>query len=106
MLARSVGVKEFQRLLQEHDGILLDVRSPAEFSGGYIPGALNNNIHGSGFDAFVDTLDKNRPVFLYCASGGRSKRAMKALKDKGFTHIYELDDGIGAWHAAGYAMQR
>jgi rhodanese-related sulfurtransferase len=42
-------------------------------------------------------MDKNIPVFVYCRSGGRSGKAAKKMKEKGFKSVYNLEGGIIAW---------
>lgn len=66
--------------------LIVDVRSPQEFSGGAYPGAVNipldelpRRIHELG--------DKSRDITLYCASGARSSYAMQALMQMGFTKV-------------------
>lgn len=76
---------------------LVDVRTPREFEQGHIPNALNYNINGAAFDLQMAQLDPNKPVYVYCAVGGRSGKAANYLKSKGFTAIYDLKGGMGAW---------
>lgn len=80
---------------------LIDVRTPMEVSDGTIQGAENMNCLDSDFMEKVATLDKNKPVYLYCKSGGRSARSAKQLADAGFTKVYDLQGGITAWKAEG-----
>lgn len=65
---------------------LVDVRSPAEFSGGHLPGAKNVPVQGIGAQAskLGDT------VVVYCASGMRSARAARVLRQAGVTKVYDL----------------
>lgn len=46
----------------------------------------------------MEKLDKEKPVYIYCRSGGRSGKAAKQLADEGFTEIYDLDGGILEWN--------
>lgn len=80
---------------------LLDVRTPSEFAGGHLKNALNLNYNDAGFEAEVGKLDKSKPVYVYCLSGGRSGRAASMLHDMGFTEVYNLDGGILKWQNAG-----
>lgn len=75
---------------------LLDVRTPEEFAGGHIGNALNMNFNASDFDVQIETLDKNKPVLVYCLSGGRSNAAAKKLRKAGYT-VTELEGGIASW---------
>lgn len=80
---------------------LIDVRTPEEFGEGHLAKALNYDWYGAAFDKQIATLDKSKPVFLYCRSGGRSASAVAKMKAAGFNEIYELSGGIMSWTAAG-----
>lgn len=98
---KSVDVAEFKTTLEKTtDAQLLDVRTPGEFAGGHISNAKNADWNGSDFNTQVANLDKEKPVFVYCLSGGRSKKAASHLKDLGFKNIIELNGGYLAWSKA------
>ena len=79
---------------------LVDVRTPAEFAAGHIPEAVNIDVRGENFESQVQsTLDKERPVAVYCRSGARSKTAAHALAAMGF-RVYELNKGFMNWKGA------
>ena len=80
---------------------ILDVRTPEEYKSGHIDKAANVNWNGTDFVAKAAALDKTKPVFVYCKSGGRSKQAAAKLEELGFTTIYELQGGMLKWDAAG-----
>ena len=46
-------------------------------------------------------LDKKKPVYVYCAVGGRSAKASKVLQESGFKTVYNLLGGFNGWTAAG-----
>ena len=79
---------------------VLDVRTPEEFSKGHLQNALNYNWNGSDFQKQISTLDKSKPVFVYCLSGGRSSSAANQMRSDGFKEVYELNGGIMKWRAA------
>lgn len=82
----------------KHSIQLLDVRTPEEYNEGYIDNAININFFDDDFVHKVSTnFDKNKPIFLYCKSGGRSGKASKKLKEAGFAKIYDLDGGFDKW---------
>lgn len=62
------------------DAVLLDVRTPAEYAGGHVPGSIN--LPAENISSI--TIDKNKPLFVYCLSGGRSQRACMWLKENGY----------------------
>jgi thioredoxin len=80
---------------------LVDVRTEEEFAGGFIAGAVNWPVGSDAFDKGVATLDKTKPVYVYCLSGGRSGSAAKDLAKLGFTKVYNLKGGTLAWQNAG-----
>lgn len=87
------------------DEILLDVRTPGEYQEGHIKGSLNIDWNNSNFSDEVAKLDKNKPVFVYCKSGGRSGSAVQALNGMGFKEVYDLDGGITQWKKAGMPVE-
>lgn len=68
---------------------LVDVRSPAEFVSGHIPGAVNMPVNEIG-SRFEHLGAKDKPVIVYCASGTRSALARSVLKGKGFAQVFNL----------------
>jgi phage shock protein E len=68
----------------------LDVRSPDEWAQGKLASANCVNIQDAAFKAKVSKLNKAKPVFVYCAAGGRSTQASKILFELGFSKIYNL----------------
>jgi len=76
---------------------LVDVRTPEEYNTSHLKGAQNICVTDNDFKEKVKSLDKNKPVYVYCKMGGRSAKAAKKLKDMGFTKIYDMDGGILLW---------
>ncbi len=101
IISKDVNVAEFTELITEGRGQVLDVRTPEEWSSGVIKGATKMNFFDNDFNTQLEKLDKNKPVYVYCKSGGRSGKATKQMKKMGFTAVYNLVGGIGAWDAAG-----
>jgi rhodanese-related sulfurtransferase len=89
-----------QKLRQTSGAVLVDVRTPDEYAGGYIAGAQLMDISDPRFPDNLAALDKAKPYFLYCAAGVRSHRAFDMMKAQGFTRVFELEGGITAWEAA------
>ena len=76
---------------------LVDVRTPEEYKGNHLKGAQNICITSADFKEKVKILDKNKPVYVYCNRGGQSAQAAIALKELGFTKIYDMEGGILLW---------
>jgi phage shock protein E len=101
-----VAPASFEKEMTEHKGQVIDVRTPKEFSSGHIDGAVNMHVYDANFTQRVDTLDKNKTVYVYCKAGGRSAEAVDTLKAKGFVHIVELQGGMDAWNEAGKPVKQ
>lgn len=87
--------KEQVQALLDEGAIVVDVRTPAEFSGGHVPQAVN--IPVDQIDRNKDELmAKSRPVILYCKSGMRSGVAQSKLKAAGLERVYNLGP-MSAW---------
>ncbi|MGR3811565.1 rhodanese-like domain-containing protein [Jiulongibacter sp. NS-SX5] len=71
------------------DAQLLDVRTPGEWSAGKLQNSALIDYSNSSFAQKIEELDKSKPVFVYCAVGGRSARAAAILKKAGF-RVYNL----------------
>lgn len=99
-------VEEFASFIQDKEVQRLDVRTLIEYSEGHIPGSININVLDNSFAAMADsTLQKDKPVALYCRSGKRSQKAAAILSQKGYT-IYELDKGFNGWLEAGKETEK
>ena len=94
----NVRPREAKAFLEAHpETQTLDVRSHAEFSGGALPGAIHISIGDPLFGQKVGSLDKEKPVLVYCAGGFRSRKAVEVLKSLGFKSIRHLHRGYHSW---------
>ncbi len=80
--------------------VILDVRTPAEFAEGHIPGAINADIMSPNFPHRVTALDKSKQYFVVCRSGARSSRACSYLAQQGFEASVNLNGGMMSWSAS------
>lgn len=104
VIKENLDAAEFKAAI-EKDGItLIDVRMPSEYAGGHIAGAINIDWYEESFAREVGELDKNKPVYLYCAVGGRSEEAMEAMKAMGFREIHQLNGGVVDWRKQNYPV--
>lgn len=92
---------DFQAAMRASDAQVIDVRTPAEFASGHLDGAVNLDWTGGVLEQHTAELDHDTPILVYCASGGRSAAAAKALQGAGFRNVSDLDGGISAWQGAG-----
>jgi rhodanese-related sulfurtransferase len=93
----KVGADEAKKLISDQNALVIDVRDAPEVqASGKVKGALNISRGMLEFRADAETpyhnaeLRKDRPVILYCASGGRSALSGKVLKDMGYEKVYNL----------------
>lgn len=96
-----LDTNKFEQKMQTADVQLVDVRTPEEFAEGHLVNAININVTADDFETLTAKLDKEKPVMVYCKSGGRSARAASNLKAQGFKNISDLDGGITSWKQAG-----
>jgi phage shock protein E len=99
--AVDLNPTEFQAKAKEAGVVLLDVRSAGEFYAGHIEGAINIDVEGMTFEGDIASLDKTKTYAIYCQSGRRSRIAVDTMNKAGFTKLFNLDQGIGSWQAAG-----
>jgi len=85
---------------------VVDVRTPGEYRDGHLQGAKLIDYHGSDYRAQLERLDPSRPCLVYCASGGRSRKALKNLESLGFERIIHLPGGFNAWQRAGLPIAK
>jgi rhodanese-related sulfurtransferase/rubrerythrin len=89
-------VRQFVNEKDQEQYTLLDVRRPAEYEGGHLPGA--QLIPVDELPERLGELDPEKPVITYCASGIRSRAAAAFLLNSDFREVYTLEGGIKAWH--------
>jgi len=88
----------FKAAIQQKKVQLVDVRTLREYKGGHIGKAINIDLfQGGSFKQAIEKLDKSKPVYLYCRSGSRSKKAAKKILDMGFEKVYDLKGGYMQW---------
>lgn len=93
---QNIDYKQAEKLIQQGNITVLDVRTEAEYNDGHIEGAILYPLQEllQGID---DRIDKNKKYLVYCRSGNRSREASKYLINNGFRNIYNLEHGILSW---------
>ena len=82
---------------------VVDVREPAEFGEGHVPGATN--IPMGQLTARLGEIDRDRPVHVVCASGNRSSAITEVLTASGFDAI-NVAGGTSAWIRSGRPIEK
>lgn len=87
-----------EKLTQDENGLLIDVRTPEEWDAGFIADAIKIDFFNPEFPKLIEELDKNKNYYLYCRSGNRSGKACELMASSGFTGtLFNLDGGIMGW---------
>ena len=94
----------FERVNSDQPPLLIDVRSPAEFEGGYghLPDALS--IPVLKIESQIEDLEshREREIVAMCPGGGLSLVAVDILEKAGFKDVKSLQGGTDLWHKSGY----
>lgn len=97
VVAVIIGLKRLGLISPEaarkhlHAGALVvDVRSPAEFKAGHLPGTVNLPLDELQRSAPRTIADKNQVLLLHCLSGTRSGIAKRMLKSLGYQNVFNL----------------
>ena len=80
------AASEVSSVLSE-GAVVLDVRTPAEFTTGHVADALNIDAASQDFEAKVGALDKGKTYVVYCRTGSRAGRAIEAMAKLGFENL-------------------
>ncbi len=97
---KKITADEFEKMNNDGAFTLVDVRTPEEYAEGYIKGAVNINFKKRTFPDYINAIDKEKPVAVYCRSANRSGKAAIIMQSLGFKNIYDLDGGVKAWKSA------
>jgi rhodanese-related sulfurtransferase len=86
------------------DLVVLDVRTPEEFSEGHLDGAVLVDFYDADFAEQLAGLDPDVPYLVYCRSGNRSGQTLAIMDELGFNSAVDVDGGIVAWAGAGLPL--
>ncbi len=94
-LNKYISVKSWNKLITNKETLVVDARKPFEYDVGTFKDAINPEIKNfRDFPKFLKTIDKNKPVAMFCTGGIRCEKASIFLKKKGFKNIFQLKGGI------------
>lgn len=97
----NITTEQAEKMINENSGkpdfVILDVRTPEEYSSGFISGSVNIDIKSPDFQEKINALSKDKIYVVYCKRGGRSSRAFDLMKEKGFERVYNMMGGIDKW---------
>jgi len=97
---KKISLEEFDKMRQDKQAVVLDVRTPREFDAGHVPGAVNIPIASPDFKQRLSKLDKSKTYLVHCYRGSRSAAATKEMSTMDFTSIYDFSGGMDAYQKA------
>lgn len=107
---KNISAAEAALMIEENknnpDLVILDVRTPREYSDGHIEGALNIDVMSESFNGLAGKLDTGKTYLIHCRSGKRSAKAAALMKVLGFRDIYHIEGGIIAWEKQGLPVKK
>ena len=102
----TITVSDADKLISENVGnqdfVILDVRTPDEYTARHITGAIDISYESAQFKNDVDKLDRNKQYLVYCQTGVNSATAAQIMAGLGFKDVQDITGGYAAWVQAGY----
>jgi len=104
--SNEIGTLEVTRLMNNGPHLVLDVGDAPEFAAGHLPKARNIPVRDLGKRVEEIAKFKERPVIVTCKGGARGAAACRFLKQSGFSSVYQLKGGTGAWEQASLPLEK
>jgi len=103
---RRLSAAEAVRLVNQENGVFIDVRESLEFDAGHIPKSVHAPL--SGFGAEMAKLErfKSRPIVVCCRTSQRSARAAIQLRKGSFANVHVLAGGMTAWQSEHLPLEK
>ena len=92
---RDITAEQALKDWQGNHAVILDVRTPAEYAAGHIPGA--KLIPLDELPKRINEVPRDTKVYVICRSGNRSSQAVTFLRDKGYSNTHNIVSGMNAW---------
>lgn len=103
----NISSAEAKKVLADPSAVVvLDIRTPAEFIGGHIRGAVNIDFYANDFKSKLEALDKDATYLIYCRTGNRTGQSLSLMQQLGFKRILHLENGITEWVGQGLPVVR
>lgn len=103
---QHINAIKFKELTAQSGVIIIDVRTPQEFSRGHIKGSTLINIADPEFPTRINLVQKDKTILLYCLTGSRSYAAANYMSSLGFKSIYNLQHGTMDWTRQGFLLEQ
>ena len=87
--------KKWNQLITNKDTFILDARKPFEYEVGSFKKSINPNVnHFREFPKYLNKLNKQKPIAMFCTGGIRCEKASVYLNQKGYKNVFQLKGGI------------
>jgi rhodanese-related sulfurtransferase len=94
---KTVDAAHAGPLAAKRNIVVLDVRTPAEYSEGHLPNAINIDYLDPSFADKIRELNKKKKYLVYCRSGKRSTQALELMKQQNFKNVTNMLGGMLQW---------
>ncbi|MGI9285354.1 MAG: rhodanese-like domain-containing protein [Pseudomonadales bacterium] len=96
----ALSTAQLTQMVNDEQGVVLDVRDAAEFKAGHIVGALN--IPHAKVQTQLNLLEKHKadPIIVVCKIGQHAGMVSKTLKAAGFERVFKLSGGMSEWQGS------
>ena len=94
----------YKAMNEKADVVLLDVRTPGEYSRGKIEGSINIPVDTIAIGVSTSLPDKSKTIYVYCLSGSRSNITVDTMKLLGYTNVFSMTSGLLMWRSKKYPM--
>ena len=107
---KTTDMAGYLAAVKNPDGaLLIDVREPAEYQAGHVPGAVSMPRGTLEFAiwkqlGYPGKVDMNKKIYVQCLTGGRATLAAKQLQDIGFTNVIAVVMDLRVWAKKGYPL--
>ena len=99
----KLTVDQYQEMLSDSSNYtIIDVRTKKEYKKGHFENSINLSFLSLRYGAMVDSLQKDKLVFVYCQTCHRSPLAARRMKRMGFRKIYDLKGGYSKLKKSNY----
>ena len=99
LVFEKIDILSLDKILNDTDIIILDVRTSEEINAGYIPNSTFIDYYDKNFENKINLIDTSKKIYTLCKSGGRSVKAAEILSKNGFRNVYNLEGGFMRWKA-------
>ena len=107
-IIEDITVQEAFDLIESEQGnppfAIIDVRTPEEYAEGHLENAVNIDFNADDFEDRINELNRDNTYVVYCRSGVRSGSALDAMRQLGFSEVYNVLGGIIDWTDAGFPV--